>query len=86
MTTVELEESLNDERLADVLPLIARAWADGSPTDLDIAAICMEIIRNQSIGISCRQALHHWFDQTRPPSPTDLGELRRRLTTPYHPV
>ena len=38
MMTMDLAESLNDERMAAFLPLIASVWEDGDPTDIEIAA------------------------------------------------
>jgi hypothetical protein len=80
MTTLELAETLNDERLAPFLPLIESVWADGDPTDLEIAAVCMEVIQRPGIDLSCKEALQHWLDPAHPPTTEDLAALRARIT------
>ncbi|MFO7549728.1 MAG: hypothetical protein R6X29_12790 [Acidimicrobiia bacterium] len=79
MTTTELARSLADERLAPFLPLIAEAWEDGDPTDLEIAAICLAVLRKPGIDLTCREALESWLDPTRPPAAGDLAVLRAHL-------
>ncbi|MDX1690287.1 MAG: hypothetical protein R3290_04605 [Acidimicrobiia bacterium] len=65
-----------DDRLAPVAPLITRAWADGELTDLEIAAVCMALIRVTDGEVSCRETLGRWLDANRPPTAAELAELR----------
>ncbi len=80
MTTLELAEALNDERLAPFLPLIESVWADGDLTDLEIAAVCMEVIQRPDLDLSCKEALQHWLDPAQPPTTEGLAALRERIT------
>lgn len=57
MTTIELTESLEDERLAPILPLIAEVWRDGEPSDLEVAAICLEVLMSRR-SLSARKRSH----------------------------
>ncbi len=79
MTTLELAETLNDERLAPFLPLIDSVWEDGDLTDLEIAAVCMEVIQRPGVDLSCKEALQHWLDPAHPPTAEDLAALRVRI-------
>lgn len=79
MTTLELAETLNDERLVPFLPLIDSVWEDGDLTDLEIAAVCMEVIQRPDVDLSCKEALQHWLDPVHPPTAEDLAALRTRI-------
>ena len=80
MTTLERTETLNDERLAPFLPLIESVWENGDLTDLEIAAVCMEVIQSPGVDLSCKEALQHWLDPAHPPTPEDFAALRARIT------
>lgn len=56
-----------------VLPLLEAVWGDGRLTDLEIAAICMAIVRHPHRGLTCREALGTWID---PGDPTTVEEIR----------
>jgi len=71
--------ALTDQRLTELLPLISEAWDDGELTDVEIAAVCMALLRNPDIDLSCREALHEWLDPDDPPTEQDLQALRSRL-------
>ncbi len=46
------------------LPLVASAWNEGELSDLELAAVCLEIIRNPSLDLSCRETLRQWLDSS----------------------
>jgi len=79
MKTLTLADTLNDERLAPFLPMLSAVWADGELTDLEIAAVCMELTRRPEIDLSCKEALQHWLDPDNPPTADDLMSLRSRI-------
>ncbi len=79
MTTLKLTRTLGDERLAPFLPLIDSVWKDGDVTDLQIAAVCLALLRTPGIDVSCKEALEHWLDPEHPPTKQDLAALRDRL-------
>lgn len=79
MTTMELTASLNDERLAPFFPLIASVWEDGDLTDLEIAAVCLAVLRRPGSGLSCKEALQRWLDPAYPPSVGELAALRAHV-------
>lgn len=79
MTTMELTASLNDERLAPFLPLIASVWEDGDLTDLEIAAVCLAVLRRPGVDLSCKEALQRWLDPAHPPSVGDLAALEAHV-------
>jgi hypothetical protein len=79
MTTIELADSLNDERMATFLPLIASVWEDGDLTDVEIAAVCLAVIRRPAVDLTCKEALRRWLDPAHPPSAGDLAALRAHL-------
>ncbi len=80
MTTLERTETLNDESLAPFLPLIESVWENGDLTDLEIAAVCMEVIQSPGVDLSCKEALQHWLDPAHPPTPGDFAALTARIT------
>ncbi|NQV06105.1 hypothetical protein HQ535_06120 [bacterium] len=71
--------STHDDRLAPLIPLITEAWADGELTDIEIAAVCMALIRESDVDVSCSETLGRWLDANRPPSPEEWADLRLRL-------
>jgi hypothetical protein len=79
MTTLELTKTLDDERLSPFLPLISEVWEDGTLTDLEIAAVCMALIRHPHTDLSCNSALQGWLDPAHPPTVRDLEALRERI-------
>lgn len=88
MTSHELADTLDDRRLDPLLPLIEAVWRDGDLTDLEIAAVCMAVVRHPHLGLSCREALGAWLDPGHPPTPEELEALRVRLeqrATPESP-
>ncbi len=46
------------------LPLVASAWNEGELSDLELAAVCLEIIRDPSLDLSCRETLRQWLDSS----------------------
>lgn len=44
--------------------LIASAWKKGELSDLALSAVCLEIIRDPNLDLSCRETLQHWLDST----------------------
>lgn len=81
MTTTRTEPILHDDRLAPLLPMIEQAWADGGPTELEMAAICMALLRHSGADHSCSHSLHRWLDLEQPPSPEDLAALASRMAS-----
>ena len=79
MKTLNLADTLKDERLAPFLPLIASVWDDGQLSDLEIAAVCMAVIQNPDIDLTCKEALEQWLDPHHPPSRRDLDAVRAHL-------
>jgi hypothetical protein len=45
-------------------PLIASAWKEGELSDLALSAVCLEIIRDPSLDLSCRETLQQWLDSS----------------------
>jgi hypothetical protein len=80
MKTLNLTGTLDDERLAPLLPLVASVWEDGELSDLEIAAVCMAVIQNPEVDLSCKEALRHWLDPNHPPSAHDLEDLNARIS------
>jgi len=46
------------------LPLIASAWKEGELSDLQLAAVCLEIIQDPNLNLSCRETLQQWLDSS----------------------
>ena len=46
------------------LPLIASAWKEGELSDLELAAVCLEIIQDPNLDLSCRETLQQWLDSS----------------------
>jgi hypothetical protein len=46
------------------LPLVASAWNEGELSDLELAAVCLEIMRDPSLDLSCRETLRQWLDSS----------------------
>jgi hypothetical protein len=61
MTTTSLDTT-HETDLDEFLPLAASAWKEGGLTDLELAAVCLEIIRNPDLDLSCRETLQAWLD------------------------
>lgn len=80
MTAPDLIETLTDERLAPLLPLVDAVWDNGTPSDIEIAAVCMAVLRIQGIDLTCKEALRHWLDPENPPSSQDLAALHAHVT------
>lgn len=79
MKVQNLAATLEDERLAPFLPLIASVWEGGEPSDIEIAAVCMAVIQDPRVDLTCREALESWLDPRHPPSAHDLDVLRAHL-------
>jgi len=79
MKTLSLADTLEDQRLAPLLPLVASVWDDGEPSDIEIAAVCLAVIQNSELDLSCKEALQRWLDPSQPPSADDLDALRARI-------
>jgi len=71
MTTTNTHTNHNAD-LDAFLPLVASAWNEGELSDLELAAVCLEIIRDPSLDLSCSETLRQWLDssagQTAPPA------------------
>ena len=80
MTTLELTKTLNDERLAAFLPLIASVWEDGHLTELEMAAGWGGVMRTPGVDLRCKEALQSWLDPAHPPSTEDLAALRAHVS------
>ena len=39
------------------LPLVASAWKEGELSDLELAAVCLEIIQDPNLDLSCSETL-----------------------------
>jgi hypothetical protein len=46
------------------LLLIASAWKEGELSDVELAAVCLEIIQDPNLGLSCRETLQQWLDSS----------------------
>jgi hypothetical protein len=46
------------------LPIIASAWKEGELSDLELAAVCLEIIQDPNLDLSCRETLQRWLDSS----------------------
>ena len=79
MKTLNLADTLDDERLVPFLPLIASVWEDGELSDIEIAAVCMAVIQNPEVDLTCKEALERWLDPNNPPSTRDLDALNARI-------
>ena len=79
MKTLNLADTLDDERLVPFLPLIASVWEDGELSDIEIAAVCMAVIQNPEVDLTCKEALERWLDPSNPPSTRDLDALNARI-------
>jgi hypothetical protein len=61
MTTTDTNTH-NDATLDAFRPLVASAWKEGELSDLELAAVCLEIMRDPTVDLSCRDALSRWLD------------------------
>jgi len=60
-TNTHTHDNANNGRF---LPLIASAWKEGELSDLELAAVCLEIIRDPTLDLSCRETLQQWLDSS----------------------
>ena len=79
MKTLNLADTLDDARLAPFLPLVVSVWEDGELSDLEIAAVCMAVIQNPKVDLTCKEAMERWLDPNHPPSANDLDALRDHI-------
>jgi hypothetical protein len=86
MKTLNLTDTLKDQRLAPFLPLVAAVWDDGDLSDLEVAAVCMAIIRDPDMDLSCKEALQGWLDPNHPPSAHDLAALNSHVARSEDPA
>jgi hypothetical protein len=63
MTTTNTPANHNAD-LDAFLPLVASAWNEGELSDLELAAVCLEIIRDPSLDLSCRDTLRQWLNSS----------------------
>jgi hypothetical protein len=63
MTTTNTPAAHNED-LDAFLPLVASAWNEGELSDLELAAVCLEIIRDPSLDLSCRETLRQWLNSS----------------------
>ena len=63
MTTTNTPAARNAD-LDAFLPLVATAWNEGELSDLELAAVCLEIIRDPTLDLSCRETLRQWLDSS----------------------
>jgi len=66
MTTSSGTRTPDDQSLAALLPLIASSWESGDLTDVEIAAVCMALIRDPGIDVSCKEALQRSLEAYSP--------------------
>jgi hypothetical protein len=79
MKTLNLSDTLDDERLAPFLPLIVSVWEDGELSDIEIAAVCMAVIQDPGVDLTCKEALERWLDPNHPPAADDLDAVRAHI-------
>jgi hypothetical protein len=77
----------SDANLDAFRPLVASAWKEGELSDLELAAVCLEIMRDPTLDLSCRDALNGWLGSsvgsaTHHASVSDDGS---RMTTAVSP-
>jgi len=63
MTTTKTNIAQNTD-LDEFRPLVASAWNEGELSDLELAAVCLEIMRNPALDLSCRETLDRWLDSS----------------------
>lgn len=63
MTTSNTPTARNTD-LDAFLPLVASAWSEGDLSDLELAAVCLEIMRDPNLDLSCRETLRQWLDSS----------------------
>jgi hypothetical protein len=61
MTTTNTHTARSSD-LDAFLPLVASAWNEGELSDLELAAVCLEIMRDPTLDLSCREALRQQLD------------------------
>jgi hypothetical protein len=61
MTTNETPAK-NSADIDAFMPLVASAWKEGELTDLELAAVCLEIMRDPSLDLTCKETLDRWLD------------------------
>ncbi len=74
MTTTNTHTAGNAD-LDAFLPLVASAWSEGELSDLELAAVCLEIIRDPSLDLSCRETLRQWLDSSEGQARLDSSEI-----------
>lgn len=60
-TNTHTHDNADNDRF---LTLIASAWKDGELSDLQLAAVCLEIIQDPNLDLSCRETLQKWLDSS----------------------
>lgn len=67
--------------------LVATAWKDRGLSDLELAAVCLEIMRDPTSDLSCRDALRGWLGSSsdRPAHYPAAPEEGSRTTTAVSP-
>ncbi len=63
MTTSNTELTSHDN-LEEFRHLVASAWDEGEISDLALATVCLEIIRDPHLDLSCRETLQQWLDSS----------------------
>jgi acyl-CoA oxidase len=78
--TLGLVPSLDDERIRPFLPLVYLAWSDGELSRDEIEGICNVVAQHAGIDLDCQIALRRWLNPDKPPTPTDLEQLRSQVS------
>lgn len=63
MTAIDTDTARNAD-FDEFRPLVASAWKEGELSDLELAAVCLEIMRNPALDLSCRETLDRWLDSS----------------------
>ena len=78
MTTTSTRIDRNTN-LGALRPLIASAWKEGELSDLALSAVCLEIIRDPNLYLSCRETLQLWLDSSEGQAVMRTQSTRNRL-------
>ncbi len=76
---IDLDTSIEDDRLRPFLTLVYVAWSDGELAPEEITGICELVAGYSGIDQDCQVALRRWLDPTDPPSPQELEALRLQI-------
>ncbi len=75
MTTTNTPTAHNAD-LDSFLPLVASAWSEGELSDIELAAVCLEIMRDPELDLSCRETLRQWLDSSDGQARLNTNEIQ----------